>query len=142
MTTKQYIMETSNWQEQKKKNLRNLALWTLGWVLSLALVTFGPKFLWEGNELFTYLAFFLNLGFGVGMIFANRTHINGLDELDKKITFDAMAIALGVGVIGGLSFSVMDITNMIGFDAEISFLVVIISITYLIAMVVGKLRYK
>jgi hypothetical protein len=76
------------------------------------------------------------------MIIANRNHINGLDELDKKITFDAMAIALGVGIIGGLSFSVMDITQMIGFDAEISFLVVLISITYMIAIIVGKQRYK
>lgn len=142
MTIKQDIMETSNWQAQKKKNIKLLAIWTLGWVLSLAVVTFGPKFIWEDKEVLTYLAFFLNLGFGVGMIFANRNHINGLDELDKKITFDAMAIALGVGVIGGLSFSVMDITNMIGFDAEISFLVVLISITYMIAMIVGKLRYK
>jgi len=142
MTTKQYIMGATDWKEQQKKNLRSLAIWTSGWVLSLALVTFGPKFIWEGNQVFTYLTFFLNLGLGIGMIIANRNHINGLDELDKKITFDAMAIALGVGVIGGLSFSVMDITNMIGFDAEISFLVVLISITYLIAMVVGKLRYK
>ncbi|WKK84031.2 hypothetical protein QYS48_17630 [Marivirga arenosa] len=135
-------MEASNWHEQRKKNLKALAIWTFAWVSTLALVTFGPKFLWEGNQVFTYLAFFLNLGFGVGMIFANRNHINGLDELDKKITFDAMAIALGVGVIGGLSFSVMDITNMIGFDAEISFLVILISITYLIATLVGKYRYK
>ena len=135
-------MKTNEWQLQKKKNLKRLAFWTFGWVLSLALVTFGSQFLWEGNKLITYLAFFLNLGFGIGMIIANRNHINGLDELDKKITFDAMAIALGVGVIGGLSFSVMDITDMIGFDAEISFLVILISITYMIAIVTGKLRYK
>jgi hypothetical protein len=135
-------MEATNWQEQKKKNLKYLALWTFGWVSSMALVTFGPQFIWEGNQVITYLAFFLNLGLGIGMIIANRNHINGLDELDKKITFDAMAIALGVGVIGGLSFSIMDITNMIGFDAEISFLVILISITYLIAIVAGKLRYK
>ncbi|RUA34708.1 MAG: hypothetical protein DSY77_04285 [Bacteroidetes bacterium] len=135
-------MKTNEWQLQKKKNLKRLAFWTFGWVLSLALVTFGSQFLWEGNQVITYLAFFLNLGFGIGMIIANRNHINGLDELDKKITFDAMAIALGVGVIGGLSFSVMDITDMIGFDAEISFLVILISITYMIAIVTGKLRYK
>jgi hypothetical protein len=132
----------AEWQTQKIKNIKRLAFWTFSWVLSLALVTFGPKLIWEGNQVLTYLAFFLNLGFGIGMIIANRNHINGLDELDKKITFDAMAIALGVGVIGGLSFSVMDITQMIGFDAEISFLVVLISITYMIAIIVGKQRYK
>jgi hypothetical protein len=135
-------MKTNEWKLQKKRNLKKLALWTLGWVLTLAIVTFGPKFIWEELKLYTFLGFLVNLGFGIGMIVANRNHINGLDELDKKITFDAMAIALGVGVICGLSFSVLDITNLIGFDAEISFLVVLISITYLIATVVGKLRYK
>jgi hypothetical protein len=84
----------------------------------------------------------LNLSFGIGVIVANRNHINGLDELDKKITFDAMAIALGVGVIGGLSYSILDTTNLIQTDAEISFLVMLTAITYLVAMVVGKLRYK
>jgi len=135
-------MKTNEWHLQKKKNLQKLAFWTIGWVLSMALVSFGPKFLWEGDKLISFLTFLLNLGFGIGVIIANRTHINWLDELDKKITFDAMAIALGVGIIGGLSYSVLDITNLIPMDAEISFLVMLISITYMIAIVVGKLRYK
>jgi hypothetical protein len=133
---------TIDWHLQKKKNLKRLALWTLAWLLSLALVTFGPKFIWGENQLYTFLGFLLNLGFGVGMIVANINHISGLDELDKKITFDAMAIALGIGVIGGLSFSVLDTTNLISLDIGISFLVVLISITYLVAIIVGKLKYK
>ncbi len=134
--------KTTDWHLQKKKNLKHLAIWTLGWVLSMALVTFGPIAVWGDMKALTIIAFMINLGFGIGMIVANRNHINGLDELDRKITFDAMAIALGVGVIGGLSFSTLDTNNLIGIDAEISYLVMLISVTYLIAMLVGKYRYK
>jgi hypothetical protein len=53
-----------------------------------------------------------------------------------------MAIALGVAIIGGLSYSMLDITNVISTDAEISNLVIIISLTYLISVIVGNLRYR
>lgn len=135
-------METTNWQLQKHKNLKLLALWTIGWMLSMALITFGPIYLWNDEKIQTLLAFVLNLGLGIGMIISNRNYINGADELEKKMTFDAMAIALGVGVVGGLSYSALEKSRLINIDADISYLVMLIAITYLIAIVAGKLRYK
>ncbi len=81
------------------------------------------------------------MAFGAGMIWANIKHISVLDELQKKIQLDAMGIALGVGIVGGLSYSVMDIANVISSDAEIGFLVMLISVSYMIALLVGKKRY-
>ncbi|WP_367589167.1 hypothetical protein [Aquimarina sp. 2201CG1-2-11] len=119
-----------------------MALWTLLWVVSLALATFGPKFLWNENTTWSILAIAINTAFGAGMIWANTKHLNVLDELQKKIQLDAMGIALGVGIVGGLSYSVTDIANVISSDAEIGFLVILISITYMIALLVGKKRYS
>ncbi|MCJ7758381.1 MAG: hypothetical protein MUP24_09565, partial [Gillisia sp.] len=76
------------------------------------------------------------------MILANRKFINSLDELQKKIQMDAMGIALGVGVVGGLGYSLLDQTNVITQDAQISFLVILISLTYMIGVFIGKKRYK
>ena len=76
------------------------------------------------------------------MILMNRKYINGLDEMQRKVNVDAMAIALGVGVVGGLSYSMLDIADVIPFDAEIGFLVILVSVTYIIAIVVGQIRYK
>ena len=64
-----------------------------------------------------------------------------LDELQKKIQLDAMGIALGVGIVGGMSYSAMDIANIISSGAEIGFLVMLISVSYMIALLVGKKRY-
>ena len=76
------------------------------------------------------------------MILTNIKHINSMDDLQRKIQLDAMGIALGVGVVGGLSYSLLDTTNLISKDAEISFLVILISITYMLGLLIGTKRYK
>ena len=110
-----------------KKAIINLALWTTFWLLTLALATFGPKFICEGNTTWSIIAIAINTLIGAGLIRAHVKHLSALDELQKKIQLDAMGIALGVGIVGGLSYSVMDIANVITGDAEIAFLVMLIT---------------
>ncbi|MCL6217228.1 hypothetical protein [Zunongwangia pacifica] len=76
------------------------------------------------------------------MILSNRKHLNSQDPLQRKISMDAMAITLGITLIVGISYSMLDITNLVSFDAEISHLVFVMGITYLIAMLIGNARYK
>lgn len=137
MTTNQ----NNNWATEMKKNTQNLAFWTIAWTASMALATFGPLLVWE-NQTITIIGIIINLGLGIGMIFANKRHINGLDEMQKKIQLEAMAIALGVGIVAGLSYSLLDVTNVINMDAEISHLVILIGLTYAVAIFIGRIRYK
>lgn len=135
-------METQNWKNQRKQITINLAVWTSFWLITLALVTFGHPFLWDENPLFTWIGFLVNLFFAGGVLMANIRFLKSLDELQKQIQLEAMGIALGVGVFGGISFNLMDNTNLIPFDAEISFLVIAISLTYMVAIAIGKKRYQ
>ncbi|MEH0153008.1 hypothetical protein V6R21_02620 [Limibacter armeniacum] len=134
-------MKNDKRKDQINRMTKNLAIWTLLWVVSLALATFGPKFIWRENTTWSIIAIIINLAIGIGMIWANIKHLSVLDELQKKIQMDAMGIALGVGIVGGLSYSVMDTANVIAGNAEIGFLVMLISISYLIALFVGKKHY-
>ena len=134
--------KTNEWETTTIKNVKRLALWTGSWMLTLALVAFGPEFIWDYNATFSVLAISLNTLMGIGMILMNRKYINELDELHKKVTMDAMAISLGVGVVGGLSYSMLDVVKVVSFDAEIAHVVMLMGITYIIAIVVGNLRYK
>ena len=84
----------------------------------------------------------VNAIFGVLMILVNIKHLNGLDELQKKIQLEAMGLALGVGIVGGLSYSLLDTTNLITQDAEISFLIILIALTYMAGIIIGQKRYK
>ena len=65
-----------------------------------------------------------------------------MDEMQQRIQLESMAWALGVGVFGGLTYSLFDITNLIASDAEIAFLVIGISFTYMAGIAIGNLRYK
>ena len=137
-------METKSneWETSTRKNVRHLAYWTVSWVVTLAIATFGPKFLWDYNFSISILFILINTIIGIGMILINRKYIDGLDEMQRKVNMDAMAIALGVGLVGGVTYSTLDIVNVIPFDAEIGFLIMLMSVTYLIAIVVGNIRYK
>lgn len=137
METKSNVYETT-----ERKNLRHLAYWTGGWGLTMALPAFGPKFLWDYNSSISILAILINTIIGVGMILMNRKYANGLDEMHRKIFMDAKAVALGVGVVGGMSYSMLDAANVISFDAEIGLLVALMGVTYSIAFIVGSIRYK
>ena len=94
-------MEENTWNTQIKTITKKLAIWTFLWTGSMALATFGPKFIWDENVALTVLAVIINALFGAGMILMNIKHINSLDDLQKKIQLDAMGIALGVGVEEG-----------------------------------------
>lgn len=109
--------------------------------MSLALSSLGPHFLWESKLLSTLFIGF-NVLVGIGMIWANIKYINSLDELQRKIQVDAIAFSLGVAIVAGLAYSTLDTANVISGDAEISVLVILVSMSQMIALVVGKMRYK
>ena len=134
-------MEEKSYNTQIKKNTKNLAIYTALWTISMAVATFGPIFIWGENKTLTFLGVLLNAVFGVFMILANIKHLKSLDELQKKIQLEGMGLALGVGIVGGLSYSLLDTTNLIAQDAEISFLVILIALTYLASVVIGQKRY-
>lgn len=126
---------------QKQQTLK-LAGWTWSWVATLANATFGPKFIWDDHQLLTVLAISVNLANGILMIIANRRCFNLMDELQRKIHLESLAITLGLAVIFGLSFSLLDQTDLIAFDAEIGFLVGFIGITYMITLLINRSRYS
>ena len=74
--------------------------------------------------------------------FPDRNFFNSLDELQRKIHIESLAITLGLAVVAGLSFSLLDQTNLIPIDAEIGFLVGFIGLTYMIALFINTKRYS
>jgi len=133
---------TNDWASNNAKNTAVLGYWTAAWVLTMALATFGPIFIWEFNDTLTIVAILFNMAIGFGMILANKRHLKGLDEMHQKIQLEAMALSLGVGLVVGLSYSNLDVANVIAADAEISHLVILMGLTYLFGVVTGLRRYR
>lgn len=127
--------------EERKKHLKNLGLWTWSWVATMAIATFGPKFIWNYHTALTSLAIFINLVNGVLMILANRKVFNHYDELERKLHLESLALTLGLTVVVGLTYSLLDQTNLIPFDAEIANLVLFVGITERITFFINRKRY-
>lgn len=112
----------------------------------MAVLALGPKFLWSEMGEVTLRVFGINVAIGVGMIIANKNHMQTLDELHKKVTLDAMAIALGVVLVVGGPYSLLDAYGLVGFDsgiaAPIAALYVLMSVTYMVSIALGLRRYR
>jgi hypothetical protein len=127
---------------ERNKRVRKLAVWTWTWMATMAIATFGPKFIWDDHVFLSIFSLLVNFTTGIIMILANRNLFNHFDELERKVHLEAMALTLGLSVVVGLSFSLLDQQNFIPFEAEISYLVMFMGITYLIASVVNSNRFK
>ena len=71
-------MEQSSLARRTSKNTKQLALWTGLWLVSLALVAFGPTLLWDYHKVMSVIAICVNLLMGVKMIMANKPPFRGV----------------------------------------------------------------
>ena len=131
-----------SWQQRNTRNVRRLGMWTAAWLVSLAAVFFGHKYLWDGNQALTAAVVGINVVLGGFMSWANKQPLLGLDELQRKMQLEAMGLSLGVGMVLGFAYSALDSTGVIPFRAEISHLAVIMSLSYLIGLAIGVRKYQ
>lgn len=134
--------DSSAWTTRNKENTIRLALWTAAWLVTTAIAAFGPKVLWDFSTVPTILGVLANVGVGFGMMGASKRHLQGQDELMQKIQLEAMAFAMGMGLVIGLSYELLEDIRIISFEPEISHLVILVCLTYMAAMVAGIRKYR
>lgn len=133
---------TTNCEQQGSQYIKQLALWTLAWVASTALLRFGAEFIWDYQVAFSIAALMAHLALGFAMIMVNVKHLANLDELQRKITMDAMGITLGVGLIAGIAYEQLEDIKLISFEPEINHLIMIMAFTYIISILIGNRKYQ
>lgn len=118
------------------------AAWTIAWTVSTAVVVFGGEFLWKSSTGLKLLSIGINLGIGVLIVRSFRRLLRRMDELQRRIQLEAMAMALGAAVFGGMAYSMLDITNVISSDAEIGIVVALVGLVYGLGIFLGNRRYR
>lgn len=134
--------ETSDWAARNAKTTTRLRYWTLAWVVTTAIAAFGPKLIWDFNTAVTVLGIVINLAVGFGMIVATKRHVQGLDEMHQIIFLDAGALALGVGLVCGLAYDLLEDVRLISFEPEIAHLIILMSLTFLAGTIAGHWKYR
>jgi len=122
------------------KNATRLMIWALAWVLTTALAAFGPKVIWDFHTGLTILGVLINVGVGFGMIFATKRHLQCLDEMHQKIFRDAAVLSLGVGCAS--SYELLEDIRLITAQPEISHVIILMCLTFLVGMIAGHRKYR
>jgi len=128
--------------QENGKYVKQLALWTLAWLVSTVLLRFGAEYIWDFQAAYSIVALTIHLVLGAAMIRVNVKHLSSLDELQRKITMDAMGITLGIGLIAGIAYEQLEDIKLIPFEPEIGHLIMLMGITYMVSILIGNRKYK
>ncbi len=124
------------------KAVLRLAIWTGVWIASLALARFGPDVLWGGQSVISWIAVGVNVLAGIAWIVAHARFLRSVDDLQRKIMLDAIAVALGVGLVGGFAYAAANSAGLVDFDSGIAVMSVVMAVVYVLGILVGNLRYR
>ena len=123
------------------KNTIRFLCWTFAWSMTMVLADKAILYEWHSSALISAIAIVLNTGIGIGMILSYLRHLKSMDELQRKIQLDALAIAMGVALVGSFSYSLMVTAKFIT-DAEVSDIILLMTFTFVVSVTVGHLRYR
>jgi hypothetical protein len=135
--------ETASYPNQNRTSAR-LVIWTLAWLATLAAARFGPQFVWDAQQqpVASWAAVAANVLVGVVWIFAFARFLRALDDLGRKIMLDALAVTLGVGWVVGFGYFVADAADLVAFELNTAIFPALLGIVYLVAFMVGRVRYR
>jgi len=135
-------IETNKAYSRDRVSEAKVAYWGLAWLLATAGATFGPELLWGYGTLITSIGIAIQLALGFGMIWAFKGVLLAMDELQRLIQLEAISLALGVGVVVGVSYELLEDIKLITFQPEISHLIILITLTYLFGLFLGNRHYR
>lgn len=134
--------ETGGYRDEIRTTAR-FVLWTLAWLVTLALARFGPGLLWDSQQpLASWAAVAANVVVGSGWIVAFTRLLQAIDELQRKILQDALAVTLGVGWVGGFAYFVADAAGLVTSAVNVAVFPALLGVVFSIAFVVGMFRYR
>jgi hypothetical protein len=55
---------------------------------------------------------------------------------------DAMGITLGIGLIAGIAYEQLEDIKLISYEPEISHLIMLMAVTYIISILIGNRKYR
>jgi hypothetical protein len=130
--------------ERDKKNQRRIIAWSLVWVALWTGVGLAYSKGWLESGPLAVAAALLTVPFGIGTILAYRRFLREADELRRKIELEALALAFGIGLVGGFTYWLLGEVGAIGAMGEVDLLAVMVTMifTYSVSILVGHWRYR
>lgn len=124
-----------------KRSNKQIFIWTFAWLVSTASLAFGPKLLWDFNVYLTYIAILCNIVLGIKMLMVNKNLLENMDELQRKIHLNAMANSLGVTMISGTVYGLLEPAGILIETPHPSNLLFVMGLSYLAGVFISTRKY-
>ena len=118
-----------------------IILWTIAWSGTLVLADKAELYGWYTADWMTILAVITNAGAGIGVIVSYMQFLEGQDDLQRSIQLNALALSVGVGLVGSYSYLLLVTLGFVATE-ELTNIILLIVGTYMVGVIVGKVRYR
>lgn len=127
--------------ERDRRNQRRVSAWGLLWSASVAATFVAIPAGWLPLGAPAIAATVFSSVLGLVTFLAYRRSLREADELRRKIEFDAMALAFGVGLVGGATYQLLETSGVVA-SAPVLNVWVAMTLTYGVAIGLGYRRYR
>jgi hypothetical protein len=124
-----------------RRNQRRIIVWGLAWMVTWLAAGFLIKFdLIPPGMLAAVAATLVPMVLGIGTVLAYRHFLREADELRRKIEVEALALAVGVGLVGGFTYFLLERAAVVS-ESGVLVMIMLITFTHAVGVVLGQRRY-
>lgn len=124
---------------QSKKYHALIMVWILVWAGSFVATSMAVKNDWIGGSILVG-AIVLNAAIGVGMIITYMRFLKELDELQQRIQLNALALGMGIGLVGCFTYSLMLLSGFVG-GPDVQVVTMMMIGGYVAGLLISRVRY-
>ncbi len=125
--------------ERDKKNANRVNLWALGWMFSLMGNAILTKVYDQGISALWFAILAAHIVCGVMLVLSYRRFLSELDEMERKVQLEALALAVGFSILVFSTGGILDSVGILG-APDGAVMVAVMSLTYMAGLIVGRIR--
>lgn len=123
------------------KNANRVNFLALLWALTLMISTYLAQADMLDSAPTLIIAFVIHTVIGIAMLLSYKHFLTQLDELERKVQLDALALAVGIAIISFSSYSILAKAGTLP-PLNSAYLIALIALTYMVGIIKGRLAYR
>lgn len=125
--------------KRDKKNANRVNLWALGWMFSLMANMILTKIFDQGVSALWAIILLTHVVAGTMLILSYRRFLSDLDEMERKVQLEAMALAVGLSLLVYSAGSILHSVDVLP-APDASLMLVVMSLAYMAGLILGRIR--
>ncbi|NQZ88977.1 MAG: hypothetical protein HRT54_15485 [Colwellia sp.] len=134
------LTASTSQQKQMKKSVTFVAS-TFIWIALMTFIDKGILYGWFTSDLQINLLIAFDTMLGIVVIFMFIKLLKAMDELQRKIQFDALAFSMGATIVSSITYSLLTTAQIVK-DSETSDIILIMTVCYMASVIYGQVKYR